>query len=103
MLFLNDDIEILDTNEGRKWLDYLLQHAKKRHVGAVGAKLYYPDKDKNGQYRMQHVGITNMGIGPAHKLGGMLDQGCLYHGHNTMNYNMIAVTAACMLIKRSTF
>ena len=42
---------------------------KKRHVGAVGAKLYYPDKDKNGQYRMQHVGITNMGIGPAHKLG----------------------------------
>ncbi len=103
LLFLNDDIEILDTNEGRKWLDYLLQHAKKRHVGAVGAKLYYPDKDKNGQYRMQHVGITNMGIGPAHKLGGMLDQGCLYHGHNTMNYNMIAVTAACMLIKRSTF
>ena len=23
LLFLNDDIEILDTNEGRKWLDYL--------------------------------------------------------------------------------
>lgn len=44
-----------------------------------------------------------MGIGPAHKLGGMADEGCLYHGHNTETYDMLAVTAACMLIQRSVF
>lgn len=104
LLFLNDDIEVMDTDEGAGWLGNMMKYARKRHVGAVGAKLYYPPKpDDNECYRIQHVGITNMGIGPAHKLGGMADKGCLYHGHNTQNYDMLAVTAACMLIRRSTF
>lgn len=103
LLFLNDDIEVMDSKEGGKWLDDMLAYARKRHVGAVGAKLYYPAPDKNGCYIIQHAGITSMGIGPAHKLGGMADEGCLYHGHNLLNYDMLAVTAACMLIKRSTF
>lgn len=104
LLFLNDDIEIINTNEGAKWLAYMMQYAKKRHVGAVGAKLYYPLRENdNGCYRIQHAGITNMGIGPAHKLGGMMDEGCLYYGHNMLNYDMLAVTAACMLVRRSVF
>lgn len=104
LLFLNDDIEVMDGEEGAKWLDYMMEHARKRHVGAVGAKLYYPLRpDDNGCYRIQHAGIANMGIGPAHKLGGMADKGCLYHGHNTRNYDMLAVTAACMLVRRSVF
>lgn len=103
LLFLNDDIEVMDK-EGMKWLDYMMQYAEKSHVGAVGAKLYYPpDKKDSGCYKIQHAGITNMGIGPAHKLGGMADEGCLYHGHNTETYDMLAVTAACMLIRRSVF
>ncbi len=103
LLFLNDDIEVMDR-EGGKWLGYMMQYAEKSHVGAVGAKLYYPPDEKNsGCYRIQHAGITNMGIGPAHKLGGMADEGCLYHGHNTETYDMLAVTAACMLIRRSVF
>lgn len=146
LLFLNDDIEIMDTEQGRKWLDYMLFYAAKCHVGAVGAKLYYPEPERilcetaeteavSGEasglestemkstemksadtkisdrrederkacYRIQHAGITNMGIGPAHKLGGMPDLGCLYHGHNTQNYDMLAVTGACMLMRRSVF
>lgn len=124
LLFLNDDIEIMDTVEGGKWLDYMLAYAAKCHVGAVGAKLYYPellnmetsgvkisemkssdmkDSEKKACYNIQHAGITNMGIGPAHKLGGMPDLGCLYHGHNTKNYDMLAVTGACMLMRRSVF
>ena len=113
LLFLNDDIEIINTKEGGKWLDSMLEYGKKIHVGAVGAKLYYPIKQdcekpllegKNSVcYKIQHVGITNMGIGPAHKLGGVTDQDNLYHGHNIVNYNMLAVTAACMLMKKSTF
>lgn len=104
LLFLNDDIEVLDTREGAKWLRHMMKYAQKSHVGAVGAKLYYPPvHDDDRCYRIQHAGITNMGIGPAHKLGGMLDEGCLYHGHNTQNYDMLAVTAACMLVRRSLF
>lgn len=103
LLFLNDDIEVLDTDEGRQWLDSMLAYARKPHVGAVGAKLYYPSLGNNTCYKIQHVGITNMGIGPAHKLGGMEDTGSLYYGHNTQNYDMLAVTAACMLIRKSVF
>lgn len=97
LLFLNDDIEIINE----KWLYNMLLSAVKNHVGAVGAKLYYPD------YRIQHVGITNMGIGPAHKLCGSVDinnyQVNLYHGHNIANYNMIAVTGACLMVRHELF
>ena len=104
LLFLNDDIEVLDTEEGGRWLARMMAYARRRHVGAVGAKLYYPlVPADSGCYRIQHTGITNMGIGPAHKLGGMTDTGSLYHGHNTMNYDMLAVTAACMMVRKSVF
>ena len=109
LLFLNDDIEVMDTREGAQWLARMMDYARRQHVGAVGAKLYYPKlydspvQSEKAQYRIQHTGITNMGIGPAHKLGGMADTGCLYHGHNTVNYDMLAVTAACMLVRKSVF
>lgn len=104
LLFLNDDIEIMDTEDGREWLERMMAYVRKPHVGAVGAKLYYPScPEDNGCYRIQHVGIANMGIGPAHKLGGMMDKGCMYHGHNTQNYDLLAVTAACMLIRKRVF
>lgn len=103
LLFLNDDIEILDSSGN--WLDEMLKYAVREHVGAVGAKLYYPleNQTSNTCYKIQHVGITNMAIGPAHKLGGLEDQGSLYHGHNLAAYDMLAVTAACMLVKKSVF
>ncbi len=104
LLFLNDDIEIMDTEDGRQWLGRMAVYSAKAHVGAVGAKLYYPPEQKDTTcYKIQHAGITNMGIGPAHKLGGMADEGDLYHGHNTRNYDMLAVTAACLLIRKSVF
>ena len=43
LLFLNDDIEIIDS----KWLKYMLYYAAKRHTGAVGAKLYYPKAEES--------------------------------------------------------
>ena len=103
LLFLNDDIEILENNGN--WLDEMLTYAVKEHVGAVGAKLCYPleDSTSNLGYKIQHAGITNMAIGPAHKLGGMTDEGNLYHGHNRAAYDMLAVTAACMLMRKSVF
>ncbi|MCM1182349.1 MAG: glycosyltransferase family 2 protein [Roseburia sp.] len=101
LLFLNDDIEVIRPD----WLTNMLQSARQRHVGAVGAKLLYPDREGGAAryHTIQHVGITNMAIGPAHKLGGMEDKGCLYHGHNLVTYDMLAVTAACLLIARDKF
>lgn len=101
LLFLNDDIEITDG----MWMTHMLSLAIQFHVGAVGAKLLYPKAEGQEEkpYRIQHVGITNMGIGPAHKLGGFEDVGSLYHGHNLVTYNMIAVTAACLMVDREKF
>lgn len=98
LLFLNDDIEIDETQADGGWLAKMMRYAAADHIGAVGIKLHYPDSDL-----IQHVGITNMGIGPAHKLGGMPDKGNLYHGHNLADYNMLAVTAACMMVSREKF
>lgn len=101
LLFLNDDIEIVDGT----WLGRMLKEAIQFHTGAVGAKLLYPaDSDRQDTtYRIQHVGVTNMGIGPAHKLAGLEDSGNLYHGHNLVNYDMLAVTGACLLVNREKF
>lgn len=101
LLFLNDDMEIVRPG----WLHSMLGAACQAHVGAVGAKLWYPDGDTGGTgiHRLQHAGITNMGIGPAHKLSGMMDEGNLYHGHNIVTYNMLAVTGACLLVAREKF
>lgn len=103
LLFLNDDIEILESRGD--WLERMMCHAVREHVGAVGAKLYYPSENQlnNTCYKIQHTGITNMAIGPAHKLGGLEDHGNLYHGHNLAAYDMLAVTAACMLIRKNVF
>lgn len=98
LLFLNDDIEIGKAQQDGQWLHNMMRYAAMEHVGAVGIKLRYPDGNL-----IQHAGITNMGIGPAHKLGGMPDDGSLYHGHNLADYNMLAVTAACMMVSRDKF
>lgn len=94
LIFLNDDIEVC----GKDWMTILTEQAGQPHIGAVGAKLYYPDSKM-----IQHVGITNMKVGPVHKLAGMEDRGNIYHGRNLADYNVLAVTAACMAVRRTVF
>ena len=94
LLLLNDDMEILEEN----WLTILVGQAMLPGTGAVGAKLWYP-----GQERIQHAGITNMTIGPAHKLVTFPDDRIYYFGHNSVPYDMIAVTAACLLIRKELY
>ncbi len=94
LLFLNDDIEC--TREG--WLREMLSQAQLGHVGAVGAKLIYPDTDL-----IQHAGIANVRRGPVHKLQKMHDNKNHYFGYNRGIHNMIGVTAACLLISRRKF
>lgn len=94
LLFLNDDMEIVEEN----WLRRMLGKASKGYVGAVGAKLLYPDSDK-----IQHLGITSIHLGPAHELQFSLDHRYHYHGYNRCAVNVSGVTGACMLVRREVF
>ena len=94
ILLLNDDIEIVEKN----WLRIMLGQAYLPGTGAVGAKLWYPEGE-----RMQHAGVTNMHVGPSHKMTTFPDDRIYYYGHNAVNYDMIAVTAACLLVKKAVY
>jgi len=95
LLFLNDDAEVISE----EWLTAMLEHAQRPEVGAVGAKLLYPDG------RIQHAGII-VGAGGvachAHRgVDGFGMAGYQNTPASICNYN--AVTAACMMIRRELF
>lgn len=96
LIFLNNDIEIITGN----WIEEMLMYSQRRDVGAVGAKLYYPDNT------IQHAGVV-IGLG-ADRIAGHIfykvDKGNLgYMGKLEYAQNMSAVTAACMMMRRSVF
>ena len=94
LLFLNDDIEIIEKD----WLRIMTGQAGQPGTGAVGAKLWYAGSDS-----IQHAGITNLAIGPSHKLITFPDDRCYYYGRNQVTYDVIGVTAACLLIERKKY
>lgn len=94
VLLLNDDMEVIRGD----WMETMLGQAALSKCGAVGAKLLYPDTDE-----IQHVGITNMGVGPSHKLIHFCDREDYYYGRNHLVYNVVGVTAACLMVKRSIY
>lgn len=93
-LFLNDDIEILQKD----WLSIMVGQCSLKHVGAVGAKLLYPNSKT-----IQHVGISNIEVGPVHRLHNYSDENSMYYGRNRVTYDYIGVTAACMLIRKDVY
>lgn len=94
VLFLNDDMEIRDG----KWLSKMIAYAAKDHVGAVGAKLYYPEGKM-----IQHCGITNLRLGPVHKLQYKEDNHVYYDHVNDVDRNVLGVTGACLLMRKELF
>ncbi len=94
LLFLNDDIEIFQSD----WLERMLGHAQQGHVGAVGAKLFYPYSTK-----IQHAGVVNKDSVPEHMLLGCDDQNVYYFGFNWVEHNRIAVTGACLMVSAKNF
>ena len=94
LLLLNNDIEVL--SEG--FLRELLSYSQRPDVGAVGAKLYYPDDT------IQHAGVL-MGIngsaGHSHKSYPRKAVGDLYRLITTQNY--MAVTGACLMTKTALY
>lgn len=94
LLFLNDDIEIFQP----EWLERMLGHAQRAHIGAVGAKLYYPLSTV-----LQHTGVSNPQEGPLHSFMRYDDQVPYYFGWNRVDNNCIGVTGACLLLQADKF
>ncbi len=94
LCFLNDDIEVIS----KEWLTEMVSHALRPRIGAVGAKLLYPDDT------IQHGGVL-LGIGGvaghAHKYFQASDNG--YFCRASLIQNFSAVTAACLVIERSIY
>jgi GT2 family glycosyltransferase len=91
---INNDIEVITP----EWLSEMVSIALQPKVGAVGARLWYPDD------RLQHGGVI-VGVGGvaghSHKY---LPKGA--HGYfcrAELIQEFSAVTAACLIIKKSIF
>lgn len=91
---INNDIEVIEGD----WLNEMVSQVCRDEIGCVGAKLLYEDKT------LQHAGvILGMGGVAGHSFIGLgeSDPGYYYRAQLVQNYS--AVTAACLLLKKSTF
>jgi GT2 family glycosyltransferase len=94
LCLLNNDIEIIEPY----WLATMAVQAVRSEVGAVGARLLYPDG------RIQHAGVViGMGnaAGHAHRLTADGDEG--YFKRHLLPQFTSAVTAACLVVSRERF
>jgi len=91
---VNNDIEVIADD----WLGELLSIAQQPGVGVVGAKLLYPDNN------LQHAGVV-LGLGGvaghAFRMQGRHADG--YFGRAKVISGYSAVTAACVLVKKSIY
>lgn len=94
LLFLNDDVEMIQHD----WMNRMLGTAQQTHIGAVGAKLYYPESTI-----IQHAGVGNIKEGPSHNFLRLDDSYVYYFGFNRLDYDCLAVTGACLMVSRKIF
>lgn len=93
VVLMNNDVEIMHSD----WLAEMVGPALEAGVGCIGARLWYPDD------RLQHAGIILVcGVaGHAHKYFARGQHG--YMGRAVLAQDMIGVTAACMLVRKSIY
>ena len=94
LVFLNDDTSVRSAD----WLAQLSLAAVRPEIGAVGAKLLYPD------HRVQHVGVT-LGLGETagHFGAGAPEADPGWAGRHSATHEVSAVTAACLAVERRKF
>jgi GT2 family glycosyltransferase len=94
VVLLNNDTEVI----AGEWLEAMLEHSQRPEVGAVGARLLYPDGT------IQHAGVV-LGLGGvaghSHKHRPADEPGSLASVAIVRNYS--AVTAACLMMRRGLF
>jgi ADP-heptose:LPS heptosyltransferase/GT2 family glycosyltransferase len=93
LLFLNDDIEITQPD----WLAILVSHAQRPEVGVVGPQLLYPD----GKVQQSGIFLTATGGRHLFRFAAADEPGPF--GLAVSEREIIAVTGACMLMRRDAF
>jgi GT2 family glycosyltransferase len=93
LLFLNDDTEVLTPD----WLECLLEYSQQPEVGAVGARLEFPDG------RLQHVGVHLLDGIPRHAFHGYPGDHPGYFLSSLVPRNYCAVTGACLMTRTEVF
>jgi ADP-heptose:LPS heptosyltransferase/GT2 family glycosyltransferase len=94
LLFLNDDVEVIDSD----WLDAMLDDAARPEVGVVGARLLYPNRS------VQHAGMfLGLERGGRHAFRHANENDPGYFGFALTRREVIAVTGACMMMRRDVF
>jgi len=94
LCLMNNDTEVLAPD----WLSEMVSHAMQPGVGAVGARLWYPDGT------LQHAGMVlgiHKGAGHAHRFLSRGEQG--YFCRGCLQQSFSAVTGACLLVERSKY
>ena len=93
-LMLNNDIEVISPG----WMSEMLGYCQREDVGIVGAKLYYSDDT------VQHAGVV-VGVGgfAGHVLTRFRKGETGYFGRLVTIQDTSAVTAACLMIKKSIY
>lgn len=90
IILLNNDTEVITP----EWLTIMVGYASQKHIGAVGAQLFYPDNT------VQHAGVV-LGVGVASHVFLNVKRGTkIWGGRLSVPYNYSAVTAACLMVSR---
>jgi GT2 family glycosyltransferase len=94
LALVNNDIEVIDG----AWLTEMVGHACRPDVGAVGARLWY------GNGSLQHAGVLlGLGGGAGHLHAHLRPEQPGYAGRAHLTQEFSAVTAACMVLRRSVY
>lgn len=93
LVLLNDDIEVISSD----WIECMLEHAQWPEVGAVGAKLLFPDG------RIQHAGVTLLEGKPYHHFYRWPGHEPGYFGSHILTRNYSAVTGACIMVRTELY
>lgn len=91
---LNDDVAPMRPD----WLAGMAGHLADPRIGAVGAKLYYPNR--TAQHAGVLIGVAGLAA-HAHRMLPRHEPG--YAGRAILNQEVSAVTGACLLVRRSLF
>jgi GT2 family glycosyltransferase len=94
LCLLNNDVEIIEE----EWLAEMVSQALRPEIGAVGARLLYPDRT------LQHGGVV-VGLGgvASHAHKHLAETAPGYCGRARIVQDMTAVTAACLCIRKETW
>lgn len=94
LILLNNDTEVITP----EWIEAMLEHAQRPEVGAVGAKLLFPND------QVQHAGVM-VGIGGIANHAFLKSDGQEhgYFGQKNIIKNYSSVTGACMMVRKDLY